>query len=279
MRTPQLIRAALVLGLSLGLAACAAPTPMSAPQPTTPPEAAAATPMPAQPTAPPAAAAMGAAPAVQVVPLQEPDQYFVGWTAGAAVLAADSDGVGAVELLVDEQLKDSVPLASPGTLYQGTLTWTPDHAGPHNVVVQVRDAIGLVTQARWVVVQVLDPPAGATAPPAPATPIPGATPSGDTVPPSVSIAPADNEINQGEDVDVAVNAVDQGGVVKMELYADDQLVETWTYDPSQGAPLPSVFHTFTYRDVPEGQYDVYVRAYDSAGNMGQSNTERIDVNP
>jgi hypothetical protein len=139
-------------------------------------------------------------------------------------------------------------------------------------VLEVRDSVATVTQATWATVEVAEAPTGAT-------PLPAATPSGDTVPPAVSIELGSTEISAGEDVDVHVNAVDQGGVVTMELYANDELVETWTHDTSQGAPLTSVFHTFTYRGVAEGQYDVYVKAYDSAGNAGQSATERLDVNP
>jgi hypothetical protein len=253
--------------VAFALAACATPEPAAPPTPMP-----VDTPVPVVPTTVPPAAMAAAGPAVQVVPLQPPDAYFVGVPAAAAVLAADSDGLSAVELHIDGQLTDSVPFASPSTLFQGTLNWTPSHAGPHEAMVSVRDGTGAVTQAKWITVDVLDPPAGAT-------PVPAATPSGDTVPPSVSIAPASTEVSPGEDVDIAVNAVDQGGVVTMELYADDSLVETWNYDASQGAAQTSVFHTFTYRSVPEGQYDVYVKAYDTAGNVGQSATERIDVNP
>jgi hypothetical protein len=258
-------RSSLLL-LPLLAAACASPT--------TAPEPAAVVPTvaPAPTTAPAAATTSGASPAVQVVPMQGPEQYFVGMPAQALVLAADSDGVSSVDLTVDGQPVDSVPVTSPDTAFQGTLDWTPSHAGPHDAVVSVRDTTGLVTQAKWVVLQVLDPPAGAT-------PVPPAPPSGDTIAPSVSIAPEDNELSAGQDVDIAVNAVDAGGVVKMELYANDTLVETWNYDASKGPAAASVFYTFTFRNVSADQYDVYVKAYDSSGNVGQSATERIDVNP
>jgi hypothetical protein len=248
------------------LVAACAPAP-AAPEPTAE-VVAAPTVEPAAAT--PMAAASSAAPAVQILPLQAPDQYFVGVPAQAAVLAADSDGVGSVVLTVNGETVSTVPVDSPGTLYQGNLEWTPASAGAADVVLLVTDVNGTVTEAKWVTVQVLEAPAAP--PPAPATP------SGDTLPPSVSIAPLSNEVAAGEDVDIAVNAVDAGGVVKMELYANDELVETWEYDAAQGAAPQSVFHTFTYRGVEPDQYDVYVKAYDAAGNMGQSATERIDVN-
>jgi hypothetical protein len=245
-------------------AACASPT--AVPEPTIE-VAAAPTDLPA--TATPMVA-VSAAPAVQVVPMQAADQYFVGVPAQAAVLAADSDGVGSVVLTVNGETVSTVPVDSPGALYQGNLEWTPAAAGAADVVLLVTDVNGTVTEAKWVTVQVLEAPA--------APPPPPATPSGDTLPPSVSIAPSSNEVAPGEDVDIAVNAVDAGGVVKMELYANDELVETWEYDAAQGPAQQSVFHTFTYRGVEPDQYDVYVKAYDAAGNMGQSMTERVDVN-
>jgi hypothetical protein len=257
-----------IAATTLSLAACA--TPAAAPEPTA--EVVAAPTVEAVPATPIPAAA-NVAPAVQIVPLQAPDQYYVGVPAQAAVLAADSDGVGNVVLTINGATVSTVPVDNPGQLYQGNLSWTPSAAGAADAVVLVTDVNGAVTTAQWATIQVLEAPAAG------ATPVPAATPSGDTIAPSVSIAPMSTEVKAGEDVDVAVNAVDQGGVVKMELYANDELVETWQYDAAAGPAQTSVFYTFTYRDTKEGQYDVYVKAYDAAGNAGQSNTERIDVNP
>ncbi len=268
----RIIRAGAAGLLTLALAACATTTSEPAAEPMAEATMAEATMAPATPMPEATVVTTGAGPAVQIVPLQEPDQYYVGVEAGALVLAADSDGLGAVDLFVDGRLENTVDLGRPDTAYQGTLFWTPATAGNHEVVLEVRDSLATVTQATWVTVEVAEAPAGGA-------PVAPATPSGDTVPPAVSIELGNDEINAGEDVDVFVNAVDQGGVVTMELYANDELVETWTHDASQGAPLTSVFHTFTYRNVAEGQYDVYVKAYDSAGNAGQSATERLDVNP
>jgi hypothetical protein len=255
--------AALILafGLALATSACATATPEPMPSPvppTTPP-----------PGPPPTAATTGnAPPAVQIVPLQEGTTFVVGTEVGVAVLASDSDGIGSAGLLVDGEVVATLEGTS-GTLFQGTLLWTPSTPGPHNVGVVVYDSTGAVADvaARQVTVVEASAPA----------PAPSATPAGDTVPPAVSITPLETEVSAGSDVDVAVNAVDSAGVVSMELYVNGEVKDSWQYDPASGPAPQSAFETLTWRDSSAGEHQVYVTATDTAGNVGQSVTETVTV--
>ncbi len=247
------------------LVACAQPTATPEPTPVPP------TPVPPTEAPPPTEVAptgANAAPAVQVVALQEGTVFVEGQQVGVAVLAADSDGIKSAGLVIDGDVVSTLEGTS-GQIFQGTLTWTPDSPGEHTAGVIVYDNSGGVAdlQARRVIVL----PAG-TAPP-PAT----APPPGDTTPPAVSIEVLDGSVSVGDDVDVAVNAVDESGIVKLELYADGEVVVTWNYDPSTGTAPQSAFQTLVWRDAEEGDYDLYVKATDSAGNVGQSATESVEV--
>jgi len=250
--------------LLLAMAACASPT--ATPEPTAVPPTA-VPPTEAPPTEAPVATG-NAAPAVQLVALQEGTTFIQGEQVGVAVLAADSDGIKSAGLTIDGEVVSTLEGTSE-QIFQGTLTWTPDTPGQFNAAVIVYDNAGGVAdlQARQVIVL----PAGTALPPA------TEAPPGDTSPPAVSIEVLDSTVTLPDDVDVAVNAVDDTGVVKLELYADGEVVVTWDYDPSTGAAPQSAFQTLVWRDAEPGDYDLYVTATDAAGNVGQSVTESVTV--
>jgi hypothetical protein len=247
------------------LAACSPPT--ATPEPTPlPPTAVPPTEAPPPTTAPSTGA--NAVPAVQLVALQEGTTFVQGQQVGVAVLAADSDGIMSAGLVVDGEVVSTLEGTS-GQIFQGTLTWTPDTPGEHLAGVIVYDTSGGVADiaARRVIVL----PAGTAAPP------PTEAPAGDTTPPAVSITPLQTTVTAGQDIDVAVNAVDESGVVKLELYGDGTVRATWNYDPSTGPAPQSAFQTLVWRNASAGSRSVYVTATDSAGNVGQSVTETVTV--
>jgi hypothetical protein len=224
----------------------------------------------------------GAEPAVQLVAMTDLDSIQAGREAQMAVLTADSDGVDRVELQIDGQVVSTVS-ANQATEFQGVLAWTPEAAGDVNAVVIVFDAMGLPGQAeqRTLTVRPADPtavppPAGATAVPAPTAVPPTAVPS-DTTPPAVSITPLTPRVAPGEDIQIAANAVDDSGVVLLELFMSGRLVDSSRHDPATGPAPKSMFRTLHFRNARVGQYDAWVRATDSAGNVGESVRERVRV--
>lgn len=291
-----------LLGLTLILGACAQPTAVPTPLPE--PTVAEATAVPAteaaaapvdEPTVesemvepqpddgapdPGPAPAGGAEPAIQLIPMSDLNNLQVGREAQLAVLAGDSDGIDRVDLQVDGQTVSTLA-ANKATDFQGILAWTPDAAGEHSAVVIVFDALGLPAQAeqRTLNVAAAEPTAAPAQPnptkaPAPTAVPPTAVPR-DTTPPTVSITPLTPHVLPGEDIQIATNAVDESGIVKLELYMSNRLVDTWKHDPASGPPPRSAFQTLHFRRARAGQYDAWVRAYDAAGNVGESVRERV----
>jgi hypothetical protein len=251
---------------ALALAACAAP---ATPVPAT------ALPAVAEPTAAAtvAAAAKNAPPAVQFVPLQEGTTFAVGQEVGVAVLCADSDGIQAAGMTVDSEVVSNLQ-GNNQTIFQGTLTWTPDKPGQFKLGVIAYDTAGQV--AKVAVRDVVVVPAGtAVPPPAPTS----ATPAPDTTGPAVSIADMASDWTNGSDVAVSVNAVDASGVVKLELYIDGGVVATWNYDPAAGPAPQSAFATLTWPNAQQGDHTLYVTATDTLGNIGQNVEQTVTVLP
>jgi hypothetical protein len=296
---------AVVLALAVFVGACAAPTsgpPTTAPEPTAVPATqAAAAPtdvaaiqVPDEPTVDatqvepmaddgaPAAGpvpAGGAKPAVQFIRMTDLNDLQVGQLAQLAVLAADSDGLDRVELQIDGQVVSTVT-ANQQTEFQGALEWTPKAAGEHNAVVIAYDSRGLPGQSeqRTVTVKPAEPTtapaAGATARPPTSVP-PTAAPQADR--PAVSITALTPRVKPGEDIQIATNAVSEAGIVKLDLFMSNRLVDTWKHDPASGPPPRSAFQTLHFRRAREGQYDAWVRAYAADGQVGESVKERVRV--
>ena len=210
-------------------------------------------------------------PAVQFVPLQEGTTFAVGDTIGMAVLCADSDGIQAAGMTVNGEVVANLQ-GNNETIFQGTLTWTPDTAGQFKVGAIAYDTAGQV--ANVAVRDVTVVPGATVAPPPAAT----ATPAPDTTGPAVSIADMASDWYAGSDVDVSVNAVDAAGVMKLELYIDGEVADTWTYDGG-GTPPQSAFATLTWSEAPEGDHTLYVVGTDALGNTGQTIEQMVTVLP
>jgi PKD repeat protein len=85
---------------------------------------------------------------------------------------------------------------------------------------------------------------------------------GDTISPSISITSPEEETTVSGIVSVLVNATDNVGVTKVELYVDDRL--SWT---STTAPFTTKWNA---RRSAIGQHAIQVKAYDAAGNSSVS---------
>jgi hypothetical protein len=187
--------------------------------------------------------------------------FVAGVPATVKIIAADSGGVGEVELTVDGQVWKTWP-ADGEPIFEAVLEWVPEVEGTHQVGVVVYDSSGVPSQLAAYAVTVL--PAGTTAPAAPTEP------ATDTIPPAVSISAAEDKINVGGDFDIYTNAVDEGGVVKLELWIGGVVRATWAYEGPPEDVAQSVFETLIWRNASEGEFECYVKAWDSAGNVGES---------
>lgn len=94
------------------------------------------------------------------------------------------------------------------------------------------------------------------------TPSPSPTPTFDTVTPNVNITSPSNGSTLLANTSVHVNASDNIGVKRVELYADGALVAT-----SKSAPFTMKWNT---NKAVAGSHVLQAKAYDSASNMGTS---------
>jgi hypothetical protein len=95
----------------------------------------------------------------------------------------------------------------------------------------------------------------------------------DTTPPAVSIAaPADgSDIIGGLPLTITATASDKSGVSKVEFFIDYLLASTDS--------IPSPFEYIWGTVDKEGDHDIYLKAYDKAGNIGVSDTITVTVTP
>ncbi len=89
------------------------------------------------------------------------------------------------------------------------------------------------------------------------------------LPPTVAISSPADTINVNGTVFVNVNASDNVGVSKVEYYVNNQLVAT-------NVAVPYVYSWDTTPLAP-GAYTLMAKAYDAAGNVGQSSTVSVTV--
>jgi subtilisin family serine protease len=98
----------------------------------------------------------------------------------------------------------------------------------------------------------------------------GAPPGPDNTPPTTSIAAPANGSSVSGTVNVQVNASDNVGVARVELHVDGALRGTDTT-----APYAIPWNT---TGVTNGSHTAFSRAFDAAGNSGQSSTFTYNVN-
>lgn len=144
-------------------------------------------------------------------------------------------------------------------------TWTPASAGSYDVVVNAYDALGAKCSGNpnikypyyeyvscgtnsLVTVNVVNAPATTT--------------GSDTTKPAVTISSPANWATIGYWTNVSASATDNVKVVKMEVYVDGQLKHTVASN--------SISYNWMAYYSAKGQHTITVKAYDAAGNTGQS---------
>ncbi|CAH2031411.1 Ig-like domain-containing protein [Trichlorobacter ammonificans] len=154
--------------------------------------------------------------------------------------AADNVGVSKVEFYLDGAL-----LATDNSApYQFSWDSSSAAAGSHTVMAKAFDAAGNVGQSATVTVNVVR----------------------DTTPPTVSLtSPANNATVSGS-VSLTASATDNVGVSRVEFYSNGTLLSA-----SNQAP-----YNYTWSPAA-GSYSLSAKAFDAAGNVGQSSTVSVTV--
>ncbi|NDY71054.1 peptidase S8 [Desulfobacter hydrogenophilus] len=96
-----------------------------------------------------------------------------------------------------------------------------------------------------------------------------AVPDEDTIDPSVAITSPQNDTTVNGSLTVSVSAADEGGVDRVELYVDGELLSSDTTSPYTFA-----WDTYGYAN---GDHELMAVAYDSAGNDGWSSVIAVTV--
>lgn len=91
----------------------------------------------------------------------------------------------------------------------------------------------------------------------------------ESIPPSVSLVSPGNNSNVTGTVSVTASASDNTDVVKVEFYVNGVLTASDTTAP----------YTFAWdtTPLPTGTYTLFAKAYDAAGNVGQSGNSTVSV--
>lgn len=170
----------------------------------------------------------------------------VSGTVNVTASASDNVGVSKVEFYVDGALKGTDTTATY------LLSWNTTFLtnGSHTLAAKAYDAAGNVGQSSSITVNVNNPVA-------------------DTTQPAVAISsPASGATVQGT-VAVSATASDNVGVSKVEFYRNNVL-----FAASNSAPYSFSWNTTT---VSNGSYTLMAKAYDAAGNVGQSGNVTVTV--
>jgi hypothetical protein len=157
--------------------------------------------------------------------------------------ASDDVAVSKVEFYVNGALQ-ATSAAAPYSFSWNTLAITN---GAYTLSAKAYDAAGNVGQSANVAVNVFN----------------------DTTAPTVSIASPANNSTAGGSVTVSANASDNVAVSRVEFYVNAALQAT-----STGAPYSFTWNTAA---VTNGAYTLSAKAYDAAGNVGQSANVVVNV--
>ncbi|QWV91837.1 fibronectin type III domain-containing protein [Geomonas oryzisoli] len=167
----------------------------------------------------------------------------VAGTVSVTADATDNVGVTKVEFYVNGALAATVP-TSPYVYSWNTGALAP---GSYTLTTKAYDAAGNIGQSQGVTVNVAN----------------------DLSAPSVSLTSPANNMTVSGSVSIAANATDNVGVSRVEFYLNNSLLTATNMAP----------YTYAWdsRTVPNGVYTVTAKAYDAAGNLGQSQVLTINV--
>lgn len=170
----------------------------------------------------------------------------VSGTVNIAASATDNVGVSKVEFYVNGSLK-ATDTAAP---YSYSWSTTSVVNGSYSLTTKAYDTAGNVGQSAAVAVTVNNSVA-------------------DTIAPTTSItSPAANATVSGT-VNIAASATDNIGVSKVEFYVNSSLKGTDT--------TASYSYRWSTTSVVNGSYTITTKAYDAAGNVGQSAAITVTV--
>ena len=167
----------------------------------------------------------------------------VGGSISVTANATDNVGVTKVEFYVNGVLQSS-DTASPYVFSWNTASLA---SGSYALMAKAYDAAGNVGQSSDVAVSVVN----------------------DSTAPTVSLtAPANNATVTGT-VTLTATATDNVGVSKVEFYENGSLLSATNTTPYS--------YSWSTASVANGAYTLYAKAYDSAGNIGQSTNVTVTV--
>ena len=169
----------------------------------------------------------------------------VSGTVSVAATASDNVGVSKVEFYVNNVLQKT-DTTSPYTLSWNT---TALANGSYTLSAKAYDAANNIGQSSTVTVTVNNP---------------------DTIAPTVSITAPANSATVSGTVSVTATASDNVGVSKVEFYVNGTLQATNT-----GTPYT---YSWNSASLTNGTYILSAKAYDAAGNVGQSSNVSVTVN-
>jgi hypothetical protein len=170
-------------------------------------------------------------------------------TVNVGVTAKDNNvnSIGKVELLVDGSLAAGTPDTTDP--FSPSLDTTKLTNGLHSLVAKAYDLAGNSAVSGPLTINVYNSGNTTTPPP-------------DTLAPAVTITSPINNAKVGSSATITAAATDNVKVTKMEVYVDGKLTTT--------AASASINYGWNTKRLKRGAHTVLVKAYDAAGNIGNS---------
>ena len=167
-------------------------------------------------------------------------------TGTISVTASASDNVGVAK--VEYYVNGILAATDTSTPYVYSWNTSALASGTYTLMAMAYDAAGNIGQSSNVSVNVVN----------------------DTTPPAVSITAPSNSATVSGTVTISASASDNVGVSKVEFYQNGVLLSAGNV-----APFTYSWNTTT---VANGTYTLTAKAYDAAGNIGQSSNVSVTVN-
>jgi chitinase len=164
-------------------------------------------------------------------------------TVSVTAEASDNVGVTKVEFYMNGVLQGT----DTSTPYVYSWNTTASAAGTYTLMAKAYDAAGNVGQSGNINVTVAK----------------------DSIPPSVSLTSPGNNAKVSGTVAITASASDNIGVARVEFYENGMLISA-----SNVAPYSYSWNT---KSVANGNYTLAAKAYDAAGNVGQSANIKVTV--
>lgn len=194
-------------------------------------------------------------PSVQLLAPAQGQQIAVNQGINLVALTADDAGIRLVEFYADNVLYNTQSPPNNPTTYQAVFPWSSQQPGQHTLFVVAYDVNNNASPPATVTVSVI----------------------ANTTAPQVSIlAPASPQnVGLGSQLNVQGVAYDEAGVRQLQIIVDNQLYnQVYSQNPNGQNPFAA---TFVYAANLPGTHNVIIRAVDSAGNVGSSNSLTVNV--